>query len=161
MTWRGTLVLFLFVAGNSCGPRADLRVRQRLLPGPSTDCLAFSLARSPDVVQPPRLERTPGSDILWVLVHDSTAVNGQRMISVTRSTRPESEGKVELTFVWTGAQRPAKPEEYAVISLGNRLLTRLRRACAPLTPTRVECEYGDGRTWPCGQTEADSGSVDR
>jgi hypothetical protein len=159
MKWRGIFVLFFVVAADSCGPRADLRVRQRLLPSPSTDCLALSLSRSPDVILPPRLERIAGSDIVWVLVHDSTAENGQRIVSVARSTRPESEGKVELTFVWTGAHRPAKTEEYAVIRLGNRLLTRLRRACAPLTPTPIECDYGDRRAWQCGQTDADSGSV--
>jgi len=154
MKCRGAFVLFFFVVANGCGPRADLRVRQRLLPTPSTDCIGTALSRSPDVLQPPRLENAQGSEIFWVLLGDSTAKDGERMVAVTRPTRPDAEGRVELTFVWTGVRRPAKAEEYAVISLANRVLARVRRACAPQTPTPVECVYGDGRVWRCAQADS-------
>ena len=154
MKCRGAFVLFFFVVANGCGPRADLRVRQRLLPTPSTDCIGTALSRSPDVLQPPRLENAQGSEIFWVLLGDSTAKDGERMVAVTRPTRPDAEGRVELTFVWTGVRRPAKAEEYAVISLANRVLARVRRACAPQTPTPVECLYGDGRVWRCAQADS-------
>lgn len=154
MKCRGACVLFFFVVANGCGPRADLRVRQRLLPTPSTDCIGTALSRAPDVLQPPRLENAQGSEIFWVLLRDSTAKDGQRMVAVTRPTRPDAEGRVELTFVWTGVRRPAKAEEYAVISLANRVLARVRRACAPQTPTPVECLYGDGRVWRCAQADS-------
>ena len=154
MKCRGAFVLFFFVVANGCGPRADLHVRQRLLPDASTECIELALSRSPDVVQTPRLENAQGSEIFWVLLGDSTAKDGERMVAVTRPTRPDAEGRVELTFVWTGVRRPAKAEEYAVISLANRVLARVRRACAPQTPTPVECLYGDGRVWRCAQADS-------
>lgn len=151
MNWRFTVVLLIIVAGSGCTPRVDLRVRQKLLPNPTTECLGSALSRSPDVVQVPRLERAYGSLIFWVILRDSTAQDGQRTATVTRPAPPDSGGKVEVNFVWFGTQRPARAEEDAVISLGNRVLERLRGACAPQTPTRIECDYGDGRTWLCAQ----------
>ena len=159
MKCRGAFVLFFFVVAGGCGPRADLRVRQRLLPDASTECIGISLSRSPDVVQTPRLEYAHGAEIFWVVLRDSTAKDGRRMVSVARPTRPDADGRVELTFVWSGVRRPAKEEEYAVISLANRVLARVRRACAPQTPAPVECAYGDGRVWICAQT--DSAQTDR
>ena len=154
MRYLGASVLFFFIVANGCGPRADLHVRQRLLPDASTDCIGVALSRSPDVVQTPRLEDAHGSEIFWVMLRDSTATDGRRTVSVARPTRPDADGRVELTFVWTGVRRPAKAEEYAVISLANRVLARVRRACAPQTPAPVECLYGDGRVWRCAQTDS-------
>ena len=152
MKRRGIFVLIFFVTLGGCDPRVSLAVRQRLLPNPSTDCLGSALTSSPDVAEATRLKREYGQDIFWVVLRDSTAKGRQRTVTVTRLAPPDSGGKVEVHFVWIGLRRPAKAEEHAVIGLGNRVLARLRDACAPHTPTPVECDYNDGHVWRCEQT---------
>ena len=151
MHWRRTLAVFSCAALASCDPRVSLAVRQRLLPNPSTDCLATALARSPEVVQVRQLKREYGEDIFWVNLRDTTAKGGQRTVTVTRLAPPDSGGKVEVHFVWGGVRRPSKTEEHVAVAVGNRLLDDLRNACAPQTPTPVECDYNDGHVWHCEQ----------
>ena len=151
MHWRCPLAAFACVALASCDPVVSLAVRQRLLPNPSTDCLAIALTGSSAVVQVRQMKPEHGEDIFWVSLRDSTAKGGQRTVTVTRLAPPDSGGKVEVHFVWGGLRRPSKAEEHAVVGVGSRLLGELRNACAPQTPTPVECDYNDGHVWHCEQ----------
>jgi hypothetical protein len=150
MRWRRIIARLSCVVLAGCDPRVSLAVRQRLLPAPSTDCLGAALAGSPEVVHATQLKREGGEDVFWVTLRDSTAKGGERTVTVTRLAPPDSGGKVEFHFVWGGLRRPPKAQEQAAIGLGNRLLGHLRNACAPQTPTPVECDY-DGHVWPCAQ----------
>ena len=67
-----------------------------------------------------------------------------------RPVRPDSAGAMTLGFRWPGFARPPAAEERSAVALGERLLARVREACAPGSPSEVRCEFGNWRdTKPC------------
>ena len=83
------------------------------------------------------------------VLRDPTAKDGERSATVTRLGPPDSGRRVEINVTWMGLRRPPRVEEDSVIALSHRVLGNLREACAPHTPTPVECDRGDGHVWRC------------
>jgi hypothetical protein len=146
--------IVLVTVASACDPGVLMYARQPLQPAdpePSLSCIASALAESPGVIEVTRLERGYGREGLRVVVRDSTAKRGRREALVLRPVPPDS-GVVIMAFTWVGRlRRPAIEEERAVAAIARRALAEVRTACAPASPTQVECAYSDGHHVPaCG-----------
>ena len=143
------ILLALGLLGVDCAQ--GLNVRQRLLPNPATDCLVRALADDPTVLNVDL--RQPNSGWFYLTLRDSTAPDGKRTASVHHWAPPDSGGKVEITFIWVGwPHRVPATEQRTVVVLATHLLGEFRRACAPETPTPIECDRDRRRVWRCAPT---------
>lgn len=137
---------------SGCDPQVNLKVQQSLQPPPQLDCLASALASSPDVVDARPMEPTSRAEGFVVTLRDSTSNDGLRRATLRRVPPPDSGRVLALNFAWVGHVRhPPLTEEQAVTTLGRRVLSHLRTACAPNSSTEVTCVYSDlRRAQSCG-----------
>ena len=128
----------------ACDPASFVRVRQTLRPTPAPTCLEAALRASPLVreVTPERASRGEAEDIVVVL-RDSLALDSAWTARVTRAMSRDSMALVTVDYTWVLYRGPRNAAERARLQgLLTTLLDEVRHACAPDSPSPVECQTG-------------------